>query len=450
MKTSAVVPFVTLLVGAGLGYFVGKDQVVEKVDHPSMVSSRSSSGGRPAANSSSSSPVLSFEGFAERILVADSDGVKEILASIRPEERCAHIDFLLEQSGPGGLDYQLKSAIKKILGDLLKEDRDGTVRWIMEGEHIGNRDHLFEEALDDKETEKWVLENFDSLLARGQLIEQPHEFLKELIATQVDSDPVKAIQLSKKHLVNYEGELDFPPGLQEKAVAHGWETAFEYYKDSWKEGNDSSSASWGGSFPKDFDFSSFAEAWKKHEGARELSGNNGGFYEPPVYLWKAWSEHQPEAAFDFLANGGSVTFEFDDFFDGYSEGASAEEVFEFSSNVLANPPEIELDVDRELFSYLADDVRNLNSYVEWSRQNDAGPLVQTLVKGINVYGDNEKDTGVSILNTIPEDQRLGQIRESFTEDGNFRMWGSRRKWFGEALQALGHSESEINAAFGEK
>jgi hypothetical protein len=167
--------------------------------------------------------------------------------------------------------------------------------------------------MDGREAKKWGLENFDGLFARVLELEHPLKLLKELIETQVDLDATAAIALSKEHLRGSDGRIDFPRGLQSEALKQGWETTFEYFKDSWREGNSSSSWISFTDLPEDFDFVSFAASWKEHEASLNLEGNKGGYYSPPTGIWDAWSKKDPQAAFDFLISGGSETYDFDDF-----------------------------------------------------------------------------------------------------------------------------------------
>ena len=450
MKTSVVVPFVTLFVGAGRGYFAGSSQVAGEKEVAPAISSHSSSGTRPSPGSSAPSPSISFLKFAERILFSDWDERKGILAEISPENRRAHLEFLLKQSGPYGLDYKEARVINDLLDELVNEDLEGTLQWVLASDHKGNRDYLFGEIFEDKEAAAWIRENFESLFSKARSIEQPHEILRKLIGTQIEGDVLKAIQLSERHLVDHEGMIDFPSGLQEKAVGHGWETAFEYYKDNWKENNSSSDHSWSGEFPMDFDFTSFAGEWKKHESALRFKGQKGRFYEPPTYIWKVWSEQEPEAVFEFLTNGGSLTFEFGFFFDAFAKSATPEEVFELSSKVVSGPSDEEIELDRKLFKYMLNNPRNLKSLMAWSQGNGATPVTQALIKGILPVGSRRCETGLAILKIVPKEQQLYVVRDSYTIDGDFRMWDRDREWSNETLKFLGHSESEINAAIGEK
>jgi hypothetical protein len=327
---------------------------------------------------------------------------------------------------------------------------EGTLQWVLAGEHTGNRDYLFGEVFDNEEAAEWGKENFNSLLPQAQSIGQPHKVLQMLIGIQIERDLLKAIQLSKENLVDYQGEIDFPNRLQEKAIVHEWEMAFNYYKGSWKEDNSSSGYSWSGDFSKDFDFSSSAAKWKNDERGLDLESLNGGFYEPPSYIWKVWSEQDLEAAFEFLSKGGSSSFDFDDFFGGYAKRVSSEDFFGLNGSILSESPDVEMPLDREFFGYLANDLGNLKPVLDWSEGNNAAPVTQALIKGIQSSGDSARETGFAILKTIPEGQLLNEVRDAYTSEGCFRLWNHDRKWFGETLKSLGHAESEINAAIGEK
>ena len=450
MKTSVVVPLVTLLVGAGLVYFARSNQIIEEEKEIPTVSSPGSNGPRASEASFALSSGILFSGFTERILATKWNERKEVVAKILPKDRRAHLEFLLKKFGPEGLDHNSKSAVGDLLEELLEEDMEGTLQWVLAGEHTGNRDHLFGEVFDNEEAAEWGKENFNSFFPRAQSIEQPNKVLKMLIGTQIERDLLKAIQLSKENLVDYQGEINFPNRRQEKAVVHEREMAFNYYKGSWKEGNSSSGYSWSGDFSKDFDFSSSAAKWKDYERGLDLESLNGGFYEPPSYIWKVWSEQNLEAAFEFLSKGGNSSFDFDDFFEGYTKGVNSEEIFGLSGSILSDPPDVKMPLAREFFGYLANDLGNLKSVLDWSEGNNAAPVTQALIKGIQSSGDSARETGFAILKTIPEVQLLNEVRDAYTSEGYFRLWNHDRKWFGETLKSLGHAESEINAAIGEK
>jgi hypothetical protein len=450
MKTSVVVPFVTLLVGAGLVYFARSNQIIEEEKETPTVSSPGSNGPRASEASFALSSGIFFSEFTERILATKWNERKQVVAEILPKDRRAHLEFLLKKFGPEGLDHNSKSAVGDLLEELLEEDMEGTLQWVLAGEHTGNRDYLFGEVFDNEEAAEWGKENFNSLLPQAQSIGQPHKVLQMLIGIQIERDLLKAIQLSKENLVDYQGEIDFPNRLQEKAIVHEWEMAFNYYKGSWKEDNSSSGYSWSGDFSKDFDFSSSAAKWKNDERGLDLESLNGGFYEPPSYIWKVWSEQDLEAAFEFLSKGGSSSFDFDDFFGGYAKRVSSEDFFGLNGSILSESPDVEMPLDREFFGYLANDLGNLKSVLDWSEGNNAAPVTQALIKGIQSSGDSARETGFAILKTIPEGQLLNEVRDAYTSEGCFRLWNHDRKWFGETLKSLGHAESEINAAIGEK
>ena len=450
MKTSVVVPFVTLLVGAGLVYFARSNQIIEEEKETPTVSSPGSNGPRASEASFALSSGIFFSEFTERILATKWNDRKQVVAEILPKDRRAHLEFLLKKFGPEGLDHNSKSAVGDLLEELLEEDMEGALQWVLAGEHTGNRDYLFGEVFDNEEAAEWGKENFNSLLPQAQSIGQPHKVLQMLIGIQIERDLLKAIQLSKENLVDYQGEIDFPNRLQEKAIVHEWEMAFNYYKGSWKEDNSSSGYSWSGDFSKDFDFSSSAAKWKNDERGLDLESLNGGFYEPPSYIWKVWSEQDLEAAFEFLSKGGSSSFDFDDFFGGYAKRVSLEDFFGLNGSILSESPDVEMPLDREFFGYLANDLGNLKPVLDWSEGNNAAPVTQALIKGIQSSGDSARETGFAILKTIPEGQLLNEVRDAYTSEGCFRLWNHDRKWFGETLKSLGHAESEINAAIGEK
>ena len=450
MKTSVVVPFVTLLVGAGLVYFARSNQIIEEEKETPTVSSPGSNGPRASEASFALSSGIFFSEFTERILAKKWNERKQVVAEILPKDRRAHLEFLLKKFGPEGLDHNSKSAVGDLLEELLEEDMEGALQWVLAGEHTGNRDYLFGEVFDNEEAAEWGKENFNSLLPQAQSIGQPHKVLQMLIGIQIERDLLKAIQLSKENLVDYQGEIDFPNRLQEKAIVHEWEMAFNYYKGSWKEDNSSSGYSWSGDFSKDFDFSSSAAKWKNDERGLDLESLNRGFYEPPSYIWKVWSEQDLEAAFEFLSKGGSSSFDFDNFFGGYAKRVSSEDFFGLNGSILSESPDVEMPLDREFFGYLANDLGNLKPVLDWSEGNNAAPVTQALIKGIQSSGDSARETGFAILKTIPEGQLLNEVRDAYTSEGCFRLWNHDRKWFGETLKSLGHAESEINAAIGEK
>jgi hypothetical protein len=388
--------------------------------------------------------------FPDRIAAADYDQRRKMLDGIAPENRLAHIDQLLGRSGPDGLDHELKSAISSLLKGAMADSPDETLDWVLTREHIGYRDHLFEEIIKEDDHQTWVAERFDDLLARFQSLENPHKPLKALIGTKRESDPVGAIRLSKDLLVDHDGRIDYPGLLQEKSVAHGWQSAFEFYKDCWMENSSISSWSWVGEFPADFDFDNFATAWRNHEAGLEM-GEEGRFYLPPKPIWDAWTRQDPEAAFAFLESEATATFGFDDFFDGYREVAEPLALFDFSRQMMAAPDSHRDELAGELHGYLAESPVNTRDFIGWATQNGDRSLLTAVLGEISPYYSGSTALGRSLLQTLPAGQRLAVIREAHTRQisGNrtrYYLGESQLKAFTGILTELGHTETEVRQA----
>ncbi len=449
MKSSFILLPVTLLAGVGIGYFIPKSQPLSTEEELSAVNVKL--GVRSSSPASASQSVSVSSAFRSAIFGEDAEEVKKMVKDLSPDERDAHIQALLDSASPEGLPYGLESVINDLLKERFKEDPAGTIAWILANGNVGNRDYLFEAVMDQKEAEEWGGENFDGLFAQAQELEHPLKILKELIGTQVEQDTIGAIALSKEHLRGTDGRIDFPSGLQSEAVKLGWEATFEYFKDSWQEGNSSSSWSGLSNVPEDFDFDSFAVSWKEHEASLGLDSHQGGFYSPPSGVWDVWTQRDPEAAFEFLISGGSRTFELDDFFDEYQDVATADELFAFSQNVLADPPEAASSMGKELTAYLADKPVNSANFSEWVQENGAYEMIPEILGELSSYNDKHNQTGADLFQLIPARDQLSVLRESFTEtldngETRIRVSSRQREFFREMLEPFGHSAAAVDAA----
>lgn len=451
MKPSLLLWPATLLAGVGIGYFIPK---VTPVSDGEIAPSVSTSGQRNLSRPALQESREVSHAFLDAITQDDSDALKSLLAEIPSGERAAHIDALLDTASPKGLSYSLKRAIRDLLKAEFSEDSEATLAWIFTKEKSGTRYYLFETLLDDGDAKKWCQENFDSLLAGALVLERPHEVLKELISTKKKLDPMAAVLLSKEHLKQADGSYDFPSGLNAEAITHGWNTAFEYYKDNWKAGNSKSGWSWGGEFPEGFNFSSFAESWQQHEVSIGADGSNGGFFKPPVKIWKEWAKSDPGEAFEFLTSGGSKTFELDDYFDGYTKSATPEEIFEFSKNVLADPPEMELDLGRELVDYLNGNQAVMSSFLKWGEEAENRQVVTQAISNLSAWQSCQSDLGANLFKILPEGERLPALREAITKTGRdgsiyIRVSDKESEFYHKILEPLGHSAAEIDAILAE-
>jgi hypothetical protein len=235
--------------------------------------------------------------------------------------------------------------------------------------------------------------------------------LKALIGTQVESAPKEALALSKEHLRDEDGEFDFPSGLQGAAIDEGWETTFQYFKDSWKADNSGSRWFQVGEFPSDFNFSSFAEAWAQNETEIEL-GEEGGFYAPPKVIWKEWSQADPQAAYQFLEEIGSVSFGFEDFFDGYQKSARSQDIFAFSQELLSSESDYKENLGVELGDYLEENENYTRDFLAWQLKTGDFALSRASLKNLGFYRSQEEELGRRILESFPDGQRLEQIRRA--------------------------------------
>ncbi|MGB6220838.1 hypothetical protein [Haloferula sp.] len=446
MRAHPLIIAIAGLVLFGAGYFVGSHNPALELQANAKEVPR-----REQALSPSSAPSYRPPAdFASQLTTSDYSGREKILEAIDSENLFAHLEQLLAESSPDGLDYDLKSSIETMLKRSMEEDPNGTIAWILGIEHTGNRDYLFKEVIDEKENAEWVAQNFDQLLNSAMSTENPHELLKSVIGTKTDTSPEEAIRLSKEMLRKDDGQFDFPSGLGEASAKAGWTTLFEYYKDSWLPDHGSSGWTWGGEFPRDFDFASFAAAWKKHEDSLQLP-KSGRFYEPPEMLWQAWSERDPQAALEFMTSGGSRTFDLDTFLSGYSKSASPSEFLETSAGILANDPQARATVGRKVGDYLEDRPDALPEFTTSIAQNQADPA---LVSGVVARSlESERmlaRIGIPILESVPRSEQLGLVRSAFTSqtsDGfeSYYIGASTLERIIPALAQFGHREAEIRA-----
>jgi hypothetical protein len=430
----------------GAGYFVGRQDpaagsqsdAMETPKRERPLSSPDAETYQPPAN------------FAIRLTDADYSGRKDLIGAIDSKNLFVHLEQLLAESSPDGLDYHLKSSIEAMLKRSMEADPKGTVDWILGIEHTGNRNYLFGEVIDEEENKAWVAENFDQLLTSCRSAANSHDLLKSVIGTKTETSPAEAILLSKELLKKDSGEIDFPRGLAEASAKAGWDTLFEYYKDSWLPDFGSSGWVWGGDFPRDFDFASFAVAWGKHEEGLNLP-EKGRFYEPPEMLWRTWSERDPQAAYEFMNSGGSRTFDLDTFFDGYSKSASPGEFLETSESIVVNDPKTRDEVGEGVVSYLGHRPDGMPQLTEKIVRNQVAPALLAGVIRESIASDEILEKiGNPILEAITRSERLGIIRDAYTRqgsggDGSYYMGSSTIDRLVPVLIELGHSEAEIRA-----
>lgn len=447
MRPQSIIIAISGLVLFGAGYFVGRNSPATTLQSEVKEPLKRE---RPESSSGASATYQLPTGFANQLVDAEYSERKEIIEAIDSKNLFAHLEQLLAESSPDGLDYNLKSSIEAMLKRSMAADPRGTIDWILSIQHTGNRNYLFGEVIDEKENKEWVAENFDQLLTSCSSAENSHNLLKSVIGTKTEISPTEAIQLSKELLKKDNGEIDFPGGLAEASAKAGWDTLFEYYKDSWLPDFGSSGWVWGGDFPRDFDFASFAAAWGKHEEGLNLP-EKGRFYEPPEMLWRTWSERDPQAAYEFMSSGGSRTFDLDTFFDGYSKAASPSEFMETSEGIVMNDPKLRDEVGGAVVSYLDKRPDGLTELTERITRNQADP---TLVAGVvrESFGSEESlaKIGSPILEAFASSERLARIRTAFTRQSS----GDRESYYigtstierlVPALIQLGHSEEEIRA-----
>ncbi|MBK1835388.1 hypothetical protein [Roseibacillus ishigakijimensis] len=443
-------PLPTLALTAGalaVGFSLGRITAPEENQDALPTPTKSASG-----LSSANKPVQSFrlpEGFLATAQSSDYKDREALVAGVALADIPATIDRLLQESGPEGMDYQLRNMVGELLEKAMAESPENTLSWVLATEHLANRDFLFEQILNKDDHQKWVQEHFEQLLGQAKSLERPHEILKGLIQTQVEDDPRKAIALSKEYLRKENGEFDFPRNLQKKAVETGWELAFDYFKDSWQENNRGSSWRWGGDFPADFDFASFAKTWAEHEASLDW-GEDGGFYATPTKIWQEWSQADPQAAFEFFETGGSSTFGFSEFFSGYQETARPEDIFNFARQLAEEKSPLQSGMESSVVNYAFAHQNNLRALLDWTR--DTGDLsLLTASLGNGYLNDGDTARGMeTVLHELPATERLAHVREAHLRpDGSIRLDDKRREWFTETLQKLGHSEGEIQAALAE-
>ena len=388
--------------------------------------------------------------FPDRLIQAGYSEVEPMIGEIDPADLPLHIAQLLAMATPDGLDYTLKSAIGKMLARMMKEDPEGCVRWILGQPLTGNRDFLLGQVLGEAANKDWIAENFDSLLETFKAAGNPRAPLMGLIGTKCETAPLEAVRLSKELLRDASGEIDFPPGLGEACAKAGWQALFEYYKDSWSPDVNHSGWSWAGDFPKDFDFASFAAAWKEHEAGLAMPAE-GRFYEYPEMLWRTWSELDPQAAYEFMNSAASRTFGLDTFLDGFRRSASTAEMLETTSAILAERPADRGEIGGQLISYLNERGDALGAFTREVEQGRIDPsLLHAVVGSLTHDSQSLERMGPELLGSIPADRRLAVIRQAHTRDyadrGSFQFPDHVMDLILPSLVALGHSESEVRNA----
>jgi hypothetical protein len=84
-----------------------------------------------------------------------------VAASVPADEIFAHIELILGEANPDGLDSALEGVLDELIARAFENDKKGTVQALLAMEHLGNRDYLFDELVDSNE--EWCRENFESL-----------------------------------------------------------------------------------------------------------------------------------------------------------------------------------------------------------------------------------------------------------------------------------------------
>jgi hypothetical protein len=387
--------------------------------------------------------------FADKYSRADYAEQKKLLDAIPLDQQMAYLEEVLLLSGPKGLKTELQYALSNILQRQMARNPQGTVDWVLANKHVGNRDYLFEQILEEEKNKKWVQQNFDELLTKVKALESPHESLKDLIETMDQQQAKRAVELSKQLLKNHDGKIDYPHGLQQEAINQGWETAFEFFKDCWLPSNGSSSSSWNRALPKGFDYQAFANAWSLHEAGLKLE-NEWRFYLPPSPIWKYWSQADPQAALDYLQSGASKTFGVDDFFEGYEQVASPGDYFAMARGMVEHDNSRRNEVFSLLSSYLDDGTANLAAFVESVKASGDTTFVPELIQSSR-FGDRQQAIA-SLLQALKPEQRLQTLREVFTRkthDGKVVRNNNpaRQQSVTQSLIQLGHSPAELDAFF---
>ena len=390
----------------------------------------------------------SYSGFGQKYLSATDELRTKMLEGIPVAERVRCLEQILALSGPEGVPYELLTAIRSLVKSEMDRDKSRTLTFILAMEHIGNRDFLFEAALDSSESKEWAKRNFDQLLTQLGQEDQASRLYKSLIGVLGEESTLKAIQLSKKHCIGFDGKIDYPPGLLNSAAKQGWQATFEYFKDLGATGNRDWSAG-GFLIPKDFDFRSFAQAWAAHERSAGLTDRDG-FYEPPVYLWQEWAKRDPQAALDFLQSGATKAFHATDFFSSYIEVAAPKDIFTVAASL--DNAMLASGVSNLLADELSEAPGLSIPFVEWMKESGDQTLTTAILK-LCVYREDRKALGKSILAGLGSEERLAVVRDAFGYGRSPHqriddLPPERHEWITSSLRALGHSEHDISQLFG--
>lgn len=447
------ITFALVLTAFFFGYFLGQRRQETSLS-ATILPPRET----PATDAASAATVTSkrkpktdsVQNFTTKLLTSDFGEQRKLIAAVPLDQQLAYADEILRMSGPDGLPYELKRVLEEFLKKQMTRNPRGTMDWILNQEQIGFRDSLLQMVMRDSETQPWVQQNFDNLLARMNTLDSPHEPLKSLIGALDQSEAPRAVALSKKLLKDHRGMIDYPPNLQQYAIQHSWQAAFEFFKDCWLKGNTGSSSSWGQAV-QDFDYQSFAAAWAAHEASLNLDRVTR-FYLPPTPVWKWWSQIDPQAALDFVRSGGSRTFSANDFFDGYEKVAKPSELYLVAKEWAVDDPKVVSEVASILHSYLKETPAHFEEYMALLRQTGdltlVGPLLLKTLSPSDGYALSKR-----LVSNLSPAQQMQVIRDALLfrpGHANQSRTASppRVQWAVGLLTSTGHSQAEIDALFG--
>ncbi|MDP4625596.1 MAG: hypothetical protein NWT08_10725 [Akkermansiaceae bacterium] len=180
------------------------------------------------------------------------------------------IELLLQQSGPSGLSWKLRSSIDEMLTKWAKEDFHGALAWATAHPNRNAATDFLETILKEH-----AAENFDETLA---------------IIASLQNEPGLNLELGSE--------------LLETAAKRGAKEAFEVL--ALFPSND---GSYGGSptdFPTDFDFQTFAELVSAH--MKEHEGSSSPFEHFPTNVYEEWAKVDLQSALQFYLREGELTY----------------------------------------------------------------------------------------------------------------------------------------------
>lgn len=419
---------------------------------------------------------------------SDHKTSRAALEDIPTDEIPAHLAALLEKGGLGGLDSTEKGALLMLVRKGWIEDQDATLRFLLKIPHPNDRAELIgdlvgilagEGRLDPARipilteallgtsdldglgrsarhsirrmiaewheeapaaVETWVLGIEDE--SRRQTLLQP------LIESKAETDFQAALELAEQHARDEDGAVRIPQALFEQAVKRDAASLLAVTEATAKSSEGGGQRGRGYAYPVGFDYESALRGLAEMEDGLP---DDKMFAKMPAGLLTEWAKVEPQAAYDWLLEGHSVTFNdgIDEFLDGYGRVAPPREWIPLLEPFLNGEMLQAEDAYRASYSQLSG--AGPGAVEEWVGALDGkvprSEALGGLLKASNSWqGDR----------TVRERERIFQAMEPAERLDVSRDWANRllnsqrgRREYRATLMKLGHSEAEIDAALAE-